>query len=112
MEKLIGMDILVNLTKVGDINRTMWEGAANGCAIIASDTKGVRTFFTNEINAMLVNPNDIEDIARSLRILCENPEIRHEISKNALKLAQKYTNQKVKIIRKNWILKQTKSKTN
>lgn len=112
MEELKGIDILVNLTKVGDINRTMWEGAANGCAIIASDTNGVRSFFTNEINAMLVNPNDIEDVTRSLRILCENPEIRYEISKNALKLASKFTNQKVKIMRKNWILNQIKSKTN
>jgi len=105
MEELKGIDILVNITKVGDINRTMWEGAVNGCAIIASDKKGVRSFFTNGINAILVNPNDIDEMATSLRTLCENPEIQHDISKNALKLAERHTNKKVKVMRQNWILK-------
>ena len=108
MEELRNIDILVNLTKVGDINRTMWEGAANGCAIIASDTRGVNSFFTDKINAILVDPNNVEDISRALRILCETPEIRYKISKNALKLAEKFTNQKVKTMRKNWIINQIK----
>lgn len=111
MEELKGIDILVNLTKVGDINRTMWEGAANGCAIIASNTNGVRSFFTNELNALLVDPNNVNDIAKALKDLCEKPEMRYELSKNALELAEKFTNQKVKVMRKNWILEQIKSKT-
>lgn len=104
MEELKEIDILVNLTKVGDINRTMWEGAANGCAIIASDSRGVNSFFTNKLNSILVDPNNVDDVARALRILCENHEIRYKISQNALKLAERFTNQRVKTKRRDWII--------
>jgi len=104
MQELDKADILVNLTKVGDINRTMWEGAAKNCAIIASDLPGVRSFFENGENAILINPTNVNDISNALILLSLDDKKRRYLADNALQLASNNTNRNTKIKRKKWIL--------
>lgn len=101
--ELRSADVLVNLTKVGDINRTLWEGAATGCALIASDLAGVRSFFKDGENALLVPPEDVDAIATALLRIGSDSALRERLATNAYELAKSNTNRQTKLRRCEWI---------
>ena len=103
LEALRAVDILVNLTKASDINRTLWEGAARSCALIASNNLAVRSFFTHGKDAFLVDPRDQQALARALETLCTDSALRSKLSDGAYELARRNTNRAVKERRREWI---------
>jgi len=104
LKRLRDADVLVNLTKVGDLNRTLWEGAAAGCAIIASDLGGVRSFFEDGKSALLVRPTDVGEIASALLRVCSDARFRAFLARGANELAKSNTNIQTKMRRRDWVM--------
>ena len=65
------------------------EALASGNPVIGSDAGGVPEIITHEYNGLLYNPRDPETLAKHIRLLAGNDEYRKQLSKNALKTANK-----------------------
>lgn len=50
--------------------KALLEGAASGCALVASDIAGCRPVVADEVNGRLVPPRDVEHLAMAFQDLC------------------------------------------
>ncbi len=82
-------DVCIGL--LGDVPRVeesiankMYENAAMERVSINADTKGVREFFTDGKDVVLVRRADPSDLARAIRTLRENPAYKHRLESAAL----------------------------
>ncbi|MGF2414764.1 MAG: glycosyltransferase [Ferruginibacter sp.] len=66
------------------------EFLASGKAVIATNVGDVPNYLFNDINAMVVNPDSVEEIVDALLILIEHPEKRQALGKEARKTAEKF----------------------
>jgi glycosyltransferase involved in cell wall biosynthesis len=65
-----------------------------GKPIVATDMESVREVLTDGINAVIVEPDNPEALAKGIIRIILNPQFRKQISDNALKASQNYTWQK------------------
>lgn len=59
------------------------EASASGCAIVASDVGGIPEVIKNDVNGLLVLPQDSKQIARAISALMDNEELRCRLGKQA-----------------------------
>ena len=59
------------------------EAMSCKCPVIASDLMAVRDLVTNDLDGLLVNPNDKKDLANAIVKLLRNPEIGIRLGNNA-----------------------------
>jgi glycosyltransferase involved in cell wall biosynthesis len=59
------------------------EGAACGCAIVATDSGGIRDFAEHGITALLSNPDDPQALADNLCLLLGNEDLRIKLARSA-----------------------------
>jgi glycosyltransferase involved in cell wall biosynthesis len=62
---------------------TIVEAMRLGKAVIATRAPGTVDYIQHEETGLLVNPNDSDDLARSMARLWDNPELRGQLSANA-----------------------------
>lgn len=67
----------------------MFEYAALGKAIVASDFQGIRHLFTDRIDSLLIDPRERGSIITAVEFLCRNPKVRSKLGKNAQQTAKK-----------------------
>lgn len=60
------------------------EAMSAGVPIIASDIRGVREYAVSMYNSILLSPYDINGYAEAIERLCEDDELRHRLSQNAV----------------------------
>ncbi len=77
---------LGGLHKSGPLHRAL----ACGRAIIASNIPSFREVIKNYINGILVEPNNVKDLANSLLNLYKDEKLREKISKEARKFAEEH----------------------
>ncbi len=65
------------------------EFLASGKAIVATSVGDVPNYLFNDINALVVNPNSVDEIIDALLLLIEDPEKRMALGKEARKTAEK-----------------------
>jgi glycosyltransferase involved in cell wall biosynthesis len=68
---------------------------AAGCAVIASDAGGPSEIVTNEIDGLLVPPEDVEALGDAMRRLFSDPELRQRLAKAGLERAEDFLPGKV-----------------
>ncbi len=64
------------------------EAAASGTPTIASKLPGVRTVVLDGVTGLLVEPEDVSDLKRSLSLLLEKPELRERFGASARQHAE------------------------
>ncbi len=71
------------------------EAMASGKTVIATNVGGIPYMVENEKNGILVNYGDIEGLAEKILIFINDKKIRDYIRENAIKVAKKYSWEKV-----------------
>lgn len=64
----------------------LMEAMALGKAVVASDIEGVKTLVKDGETGLLFPPRDPQALAERIKVLCENPELRRKLGKNAREL--------------------------
>lgn len=92
---------IVEVLNMSDIYifTSLWEGfglppleaMSCGCAVIASDAKGIDEYAINEENALIYPPMDTKVLKENLIRLIEDEELRKKLQKNGLKSAQSFS---------------------
>ncbi|MBX7166348.1 MAG: glycosyltransferase family 4 protein [Pirellulales bacterium] len=73
------LTVLASTARQEPLGRVLLEGAACGCAIVATDVGGTREIFPPESNsAWLIEPDDPRRLARALAELFASPSRRQE----------------------------------
>ncbi|MEX1122636.1 MAG: glycosyltransferase [Balneolales bacterium] len=65
------------------IPQTIVEGMASGIPVIGSTHAGIPELVENKVTGLVVNERNAEELARSIQLLKENPELVATISTNA-----------------------------
>lgn len=59
------------------------EAMASGAPVVATNVGGIKEVITNNINGLLVEPNDEQELIKNLKKLLEDKELRETFSKKA-----------------------------
>jgi glycosyltransferase involved in cell wall biosynthesis len=81
---LAELDVLVHASTIPEpFGQVVIEGMAAGLPVIAAAAGGPAEIITDEVNGLLVPPNDIDALARQLLRLADDPALRHELGAQA-----------------------------
>lgn len=67
---------------------TVMEAMASGCPVIASEVGGIPELIVDGSSGMLCPPGDDREIARQIRRLARNPELRSDLGRAARRRAE------------------------
>ncbi len=70
------------------------EAMSCGCAVIASDAKGINEYAVNGYNALIYEPGDTKALKNSILKLCEDRELLLKLQKNGALSAKEFSWQK------------------
>jgi glycosyltransferase involved in cell wall biosynthesis len=88
-KKLLEVDIFIALSirdKAGnldDASVVVLEAMAAGCAVITSDLPGYRKIITSGIDGLLINPNNLNQLKRTVRKLQKDKQLRIKLGQAA-----------------------------
>ncbi len=71
------------------------EGMAVGTTVVASNIDGYNAVVTHNSDGMLVPPRDTVDLARTLKSVLKDEQLRQKLSAEAIKTAQEYSWEKL-----------------
>lgn len=72
-------DIFINTANIDNFPVTVVEAMAMGLVVVSTNVGGIPFILDNNINAILVNPNDDEQMAAKIIDLCEKPVLTEKI---------------------------------
>lgn len=76
--------------------KSLLEAAASGKAIVATDVPGCREIVKHEQTGLLTSSHDAELLAETIERLIMNPELRHQLGRNARRyVEQEFTSDRV-----------------
>ena len=64
------------------------EAQASGIPVIASDLAGVRTVIKDRRTGLLVEPNNVVDLAEKVEAMLKNPDVRNQFAQNSRRHAE------------------------
>ena len=92
---LSAFDIFVLVSYTEGLSTAMLEAMSSARAIVCSDIPANRELISNELDGLLVNPDDTEGIKESIQRLCKDDSLRRVLGDNAKSKASKYDKKKV-----------------
>ncbi len=84
-------DIFINTSKIDNMPVSILEMMALGLPIISTNVGGIPFILKSRKNSILVNNNDFNSMASSIKFLIDKPEHACEISMNALKCLEPFS---------------------
>jgi len=90
-----GSDILIQPSLQEGISSTILEAMACKTAIIASDVGGNSELIENNVNGIIIKPDNIDSFVEQIINLFDNETLRQLLVDNALKTVEKYDWNKV-----------------
>lgn len=87
---LSNIDVFVLPSMVEGTPLSLLEAMAAGKAIITSNIPSIQNIVKHGKSALLFNPKDPKELSRLLLLLCNDPELRSELGKNARTSAKQY----------------------
>ena len=96
-EKLLGaLDVFVSASETESFGLAIVEAMAAATAVVATATEGAQEVIEDQQTGILVPIGDVETIARSVRILLEDPEKRRALaSQSAQSAVNKFSLQRM-----------------
>lgn len=109
-------DLFVTPSYFEGFPRTIWEAMANSLPVITTNVGGIPHVLNNLENALLIKPQDSDEIYRAIKQLITDVTLRQTLIKNGYKLAEghtleKLTEQFITRIESNFYLKNNEEKT-
>ena len=74
---------------------TVLEAMSCGCAIISTFNGGVEDYVLNEVNGLLIPPNDPVAIKEAVKRLCLDKELRIQLAQNGLNTTKSFSYQRM-----------------
>ena len=71
------------------------EAMAAGAPLVASNISGYNNVASNDVNALLVEPGNPVELARSIMRTCDEPELRHTLVKGGYERATDFSMQRL-----------------
>ena len=85
-------DIVLSLSNYDSLPNIMLEGMACGIPVIMSNIPQIREVIENDINGILVNPNDYKEVAKKILYLIEDKALVDEFkNRNNIIIKEKYS---------------------
>lgn len=91
IEYYLGCDAFVLPSLWEGMPLTLLEAAAAEMPIIVSDVGGISSLFTDEDNALIIEPADGEALASAMIKLMKDKELREKLGSNARRLAESFS---------------------
>jgi glycosyltransferase involved in cell wall biosynthesis len=76
-------DIFINTSNYDTAPRSLLEAMANGLCVVSTNVGGIPFLADNNVEALLVNPNDPEAMALAVKQILQNPVLAIKLSRNA-----------------------------
>jgi glycosyltransferase involved in cell wall biosynthesis len=92
---LSALDIFAMPSYTEGCPTALLEAMSSGKAIVASNIMSIREIVRHGVEAILVNPYDIEDLKQAILLLYDNPALRTKLGHNARLRAELYDAEKV-----------------
>ena len=92
-------DIYLNTNIVDNTPLALIEASASGMPVITTEVGGIPYIFKNEDNALLVESDNVQQMADAVKRLIDNPELAAKLSSNGRQFALSYSWESV---RENW----------
>ncbi len=89
-------DIFINTTNFDNMPVSVMEAMALGLPVISTNVGGLPFLIENDIDGILVAPNNSKAFVNAIEKLCNNPLKASNISQNARLKMEEYDWQKVK----------------
>ena len=70
---------------------TCLEAMASGCAVVSTDTWGVKDYLHHEKNGLMVSPRSTVELAEAVLRLLKNTEFRTGLASNGRRTAEQYS---------------------
>src|SRR3979411_35307 len=67
------------------------EGAACGCAIVATDSGGIRDFVQHDVTGLLSPPRNPDALAHNLCLLLRNDDLRIRLARSGSDFIKRFT---------------------
>ena len=83
-------DIFISASAFESFGLPVLEAMTSGAAVVCTDAGGNMEFSVDGETCLIVNKRDSEDIVNKVKMLIENEALREKLSKEALKMAEKY----------------------
>lgn len=91
-------DIFINTTNIDNLPVSVIEAMALGMVIISTSVGGVPFLIENEINGLLVSPNNVDAFLSAIEKVLTEKSFAFHLSKNARQKAEKYDWKNVKLL--------------
>ncbi|MHA2098414.1 MAG: glycosyltransferase family 4 protein [Candidatus Kariarchaeaceae archaeon] len=91
MEYYTEADIFILPSLSEGLPKVLPEAMSKGLPIIASRIGGIPEIVKDGENGILVSPNNIEELAKAIKVLLDDSELRKRMGINSLNRAYKYT---------------------
>lgn len=78
-------DVFVQPSLYEPFGISIIEAMACACAVVATNTGGVPEIITNGVNGILVEPNNVDELAEKIVTLLQDEELRNKLGINARK---------------------------
>jgi glycosyltransferase involved in cell wall biosynthesis len=83
-------DIFLNTANIDNTPITVIEAMASGLCIVTTEVGGIRVLCSDQRNALIVRPDDPEEMSGACLRLLNDPDLAMRMSRNALEDAQAY----------------------
>jgi len=87
-KELPGFDIFIHPSRYESFGLSVTEALASGCAVICSNTGGLKDQITHEHNGLLFEVGDARQLANSIRRLLDEVDLRTQLRRNGVITAQ------------------------
>ena len=81
-------DIFVNASRVDNFPGALLEASAAGLAIVSTNVGGIPYMYDNDVNALLVNPGDIDSLAAAVMRVLATPKLGERLTTSAIEIAR------------------------
>ena len=81
--------LLVPSTWEEPFSRAVLEGMAAGLVVIGTTLGGTKEIIRHGVNGLLVDPGSVEDLAMSIQLLAEDPNLRRTLSESGQRTVAK-----------------------
>ena len=88
---LDGIDVLVHCSRIAEpFGQVVIEGMGAGCCVVAADTGGPAESITDGVDGLLYATGDVHDLARVLRQVAADDELRARVGRAGIETAREY----------------------
>jgi glycosyltransferase involved in cell wall biosynthesis len=92
MSKYRDYDLFILPTQPGEgIPRVLLEAMANGLPVVTTDVSGITSLITNDVNGLLIPDASAESVARAVKRLAHDGELRRRLIQGGYSTARTYT---------------------